>query len=139
VSHTLDQINLYEHAQVLDIMCFVTNRTMAHMIKDVLNCIVLHCFPPIPFHAITLLDRSRPSNLGVPTEQAKNHAEAAMSMRSTPCCGSLAGPSLELVKKTTCNQAQIPVCLCCSSRFCAGAHLRSKTNTLNHFTQTWSV
>ncbi len=55
------------------------------------------CFPPILFHASTLLDRSRPPNLGVPTEQASNHAGASMSMRSTPGRGTSAGPSLEVV------------------------------------------
>jgi hypothetical protein len=52
--------------------------------------------PPLPFHISTLLDRSRPLHSGVPTAQARNHAGAAMSMRSTPGCGTLAGPSLEL-------------------------------------------
>ena len=51
----------------------------------------------LPFHTSTLLDKSRPSNSGVPTAQARNHAGEAMSMRSTLGCGTLAGPSLELV------------------------------------------
>jgi hypothetical protein len=44
-----------------------------------------------------LLDRSRPSNSDAPTEQARDHAGAAMFMRSTPGCGTLAGPRLEWV------------------------------------------
>jgi hypothetical protein len=40
----------------------------------------------------TLHDRRRPSNSGVPT----HHAGAAMFMRSTTGCGTLAGPSLAL-------------------------------------------
>jgi hypothetical protein len=35
----------------------------------------------------TLLDRSRPSNSDVPTEQARDHAGPATFMRSTPGCG----------------------------------------------------
>jgi hypothetical protein len=50
--------------------------------------------PPLPFRTSTQHDRSRPSYLDVPTEQARNHAGAAMFMRSTPGCGTLAGPSL---------------------------------------------
>ncbi len=41
--------------------------------------------------------RSRPLNSDVPTEPARDHAGAAMFMRSTPGCGTLAGPSLEWV------------------------------------------
>ncbi len=33
-------------------------------------------------------------------------------------------------KRNPCNLAQILVCPCCSSWFCAGAHLRSKNKTL---------
>ncbi len=53
--------------------------------------------PPLPFQTSTQLDRSRPSNSDVPTEQARDHAGAAMFMRPTPGCGTLAGPSLEWV------------------------------------------
>ena len=53
--------------------------------------------PPLPFQTSMLVDRSRPSNSDVPTEQARDHAGAAMFMRSTPGCGTLAGPSLEWV------------------------------------------
>ena len=52
--------------------------------------------PPLPFLTSMLHDRSRPSNLGVPTVKALHHAWAAMFMRSTHGCGTLAGPSLEL-------------------------------------------
>ena len=53
----------------------------------------------LPFHTLAsmLLDRSRPSNSGVLTAPARDRAGAAMCMRSTPGCGTLAGPSLELV------------------------------------------
>jgi len=55
--------------------------------------------PCLPFHTLAsmLLDRSRPSNSGVLTARARDRAGAAMCMRSTPGCGTLAGPSLELV------------------------------------------
>ena len=53
--------------------------------------------PRLPFHTSTLLDRNRPSNSGVLTAQARDRAGAAMCMRSTPGCGTLAGPSLVLV------------------------------------------
>ena len=53
--------------------------------------------PRLPFHTSMLLDRSRPSNSGVLTAPARDRAGAAMCMRSTPGCGTLAGPSLELV------------------------------------------
>ena len=55
--------------------------------------------PRLPFHTLAsmLLDRSRPSNSGVLTARARDRAGAAMCMRSTPGCGTLAGPSLELV------------------------------------------
>ena len=53
--------------------------------------------PRLPFHTSTLLDRSRPSNSGVLTARARDRAGTAMCMRSTPGCGTLAGPSLELV------------------------------------------
>ena len=52
--------------------------------------------PPLPFRTSTLHDRSRPLNLGVLTVKARHHAGAAMFMRSTHGCGTLAGPSLEL-------------------------------------------
>ena len=53
----------------------------------------------LPFHTLAsmLLDRSRPSNSGVLTARARDRAGAAMCMRSTPGCGTLAGPSLVLV------------------------------------------
>ncbi len=53
--------------------------------------------PRLPFHTSTLLDRSRPSNSDVLTARARDRAAAAMCMRSTPGCGTLAGPSLVLV------------------------------------------
>ena len=53
--------------------------------------------PRLRFHTSTLLDRSRPSNSGVLTALARDRAGAAMCMRSTPGCGTLAGPSLVLV------------------------------------------
>ena len=55
--------------------------------------------PRLPFHTLAsmLLDRSRPSNSGVLTARARDRAGAAMCMRSTPGCGTLAGPSLVLV------------------------------------------
>ena len=53
--------------------------------------------PRLPFHTSMLLDRSRPSNSGVLTARARDRAGAAMCMRSTPGCGTLAGPSLVLV------------------------------------------
>jgi hypothetical protein len=46
------------------------------------------------------------------------------------------------LKRNPCNLAQIPMCPCFSkfsSRFGAGAHLRSQNNTLKHLNQTWSV
>ncbi len=52
--------------------------------------------PPLPFRTSTLCDRSRPSHSGVPMVKALHHAGAAMFMRSTTGCGTLAGPSLEL-------------------------------------------
>ena len=51
----------------------------------------------LPFHTSTLLDRNRPSNSGVLTALARNRAGAAMCMRSTHGCGTLAGPSLVLM------------------------------------------
>jgi hypothetical protein len=54
--------------------------------------------PPLPFQTSTLLDRSRPSNSGVQTARARDRAGAVMCMRSTPGCGTLAGPSLVLVE-----------------------------------------
>ena len=48
------------------------------------------------FHTSTLDDKSRPSNSGVQTAKALHHAEAAMYMRSTTGCGTLADPSPEL-------------------------------------------
>ena len=55
--------------------------------------------PRLPFHTMAsmLLDRSRPSNSGVLTARARDRAGAAICMRSTPGCGTLAGPSLVLV------------------------------------------
>ena len=55
--------------------------------------------PSLPFHTLAsmLLDRSRPSNSGVLTARSRDRAGAAMCMRSTPGCGTLAGPSLVLV------------------------------------------
>ena len=55
--------------------------------------------PRLPFHTLAsmLLDRSRPSNSGVLTARARDRAGAAICMRSTPGCGTLAGPSLVLV------------------------------------------
>ena len=54
--------------------------------------------PPLPFRTSMLHDRSRPSNSGVLTVKALplHHVGAAMFMRSTHGCGTLAGPSLEL-------------------------------------------
>jgi hypothetical protein len=62
-------------------------------------CAFLTVTPPLLFQTVTsmLLDISRPSNSDVPTEQARDHAGAAMFMRSTPGCGPLADPSLEWV------------------------------------------
>ena len=48
------------------------------------------------FHTSTLDDKSRPSNSGVLTAKALHHAGAAMYMRSTTGCGTLADPSPEL-------------------------------------------
>jgi hypothetical protein len=47
------------------------------------------------FRTSMLLDRSRPLNSAVLTDQARNLAGAVMFTRSTPGCGTLAGPSLE--------------------------------------------
>ena len=54
--------------------------------------------PHLLFRTSTLDDRNRPSNLGVLTANLKalHHAGAAMYMRSTTGCGTLADPSLEL-------------------------------------------
>ncbi len=51
---------------------------------------------PLLFSTCTLHDRSRPSNSGVQTVKALHHAGAAMFMRSTTGCGTLAGSSLAL-------------------------------------------
>ena len=51
--------------------------------------------PHLLFHISMLDDRSRPSNSDVLTAKALHHAGAAMYMRSTTGCGTLAGPSLE--------------------------------------------
>ena len=52
--------------------------------------------PHLLFHTSTLDDRSRPSNSDVLMARALHRAGAAMSMRSTTGCGTLAGPSLGL-------------------------------------------
>ncbi len=52
--------------------------------------------PPLPFHTSTLHARSRPSSSGVQMVKALHHAGAAMFMKSTPGCGTLAGHSLGL-------------------------------------------
>ena len=51
--------------------------------------------PHLLFRISTPDDRSRPSNTDVLTAKALHHAGAAMYMRSTTGCGTLAGPSLE--------------------------------------------
>ena len=74
---------------------------MAYTIEDLLGQVpLLTCLldgpaeiPQLPFSTSTLLDKSSPSNSGVLTVRARDHAGAAMIMRSTPCCGTLAGPS----------------------------------------------
>jgi hypothetical protein len=52
--------------------------------------------PPLQFLTCTQHDKSRPSNLAVPTVKDLHHAGIAMFTRSTHGCGILAGPSLEL-------------------------------------------
>ena len=47
------------------------------------------------FRTSMLLDRSRPLNTAVLTDQARDLAGAVTFTRSTPGCGTLAGPSLE--------------------------------------------
>ena len=51
--------------------------------------------PHLLFRTSMLLDRSRPLNTAVLTDQARDLAGAVTFTRSTPGCGTLAGPSLE--------------------------------------------
>jgi hypothetical protein len=51
--------------------------------------------PHLLFRTSILLDRSRPLNTAVLTDQARDLAGAVTFTRSTPGCGTLAGPSLE--------------------------------------------
>ncbi len=62
-----------------------------------LSLLSLMATPPLLFHISTLLDRSKALNSVVLKVQARDHGGSAMFMRSTPGCGTLRGPSLELV------------------------------------------
>ncbi len=59
--------------------------------------------PQLPFRTSTLHARRRPSNMArgeLTVRRARDHAGAAIFMRSTPGCGTSADPSLELVSES---------------------------------------
>jgi hypothetical protein len=81
-----------------DIICFMLlSYTISDMIsyKNMMKKAFLTETPHQLFSTNMLLDRSWPLNSAVLTDQARDLAGAVTFTRSTPGCGTLAGPSLE--------------------------------------------